>query len=161
MTIDLQKSSNDPYRKALNTALRVLTRRDHSKHELIHKLKVRGYAGKVIDEVIKECERLEYINDQRTAQVFIRQLHQKGYGRNRIRFELNLKGLGGNTIQEFLAKSISDADEYQCAEKIIQKHAGRFDREKDVLKRKDKIYRFLFGRGFTKAVILELIRKIA
>ena len=161
MTIDLQKSSNDPYRKALNTALRVLTRRDHSKHELIHKLKVRGYAGKVIDDVIKECERLEYINDQRTAQVFIRQLHQKGYGRNRIRFELNLKGLGGNTIQEFLAKSISDADEYQCAEKIIQKHAGRFDREKDVLKKKDKIYRFLFGRGFTKAVILELIRKIA
>jgi regulatory protein len=160
MTIDMQKSSNDPYRKALNTALRILTRRDHSKHELIQKLKVRGYAGKVIDEVITECERLEYINDQRTAQVFIRQLHRKGYGRKRIRFELNLKGLCGKHIQTVFSKSISDADEYQCAEKIFQKHARRFDQEKDVLKRKDKICRFLYGRGFSKTVISELIHKI-
>jgi regulatory protein len=160
MTIDMQKSSNDPCRKALNTALRILTRRDHSKHELTQKLKMRGYAGNVIDEVITECERFEYINDERTAQVFIRQLYKKGYGRKRIRFELNLKGLCGKHIQAVLSQSITDADEYQCAEKVFQKHAGRFDREKDVLKRKDKIYRFLYGRGFSKTVISELITRL-
>ena len=53
MTIDMQKSSNDPCRKALNTALRILTRRDHSKHELSQKLKARGHAGEVIDKVIR------------------------------------------------------------------------------------------------------------
>jgi regulatory protein len=153
-------SSNDPYRKALNTALRILTRRDHSKHELSQKLKTRGYAGEIIDEVISECERLDYINDKRTAQVFIRQLQNKGYGLRRIRFELNLKGLHGKHIQGVLSKSISNADECQCAEKILQKHARRFDREKEGLKRKDKIYRFLYGRGFSKAVISELISKI-
>ena len=160
MTSDMQKSSNDPYRKALNTALRILTRRDHSKHELKQKLKVRGYAGKVIDEVITECERFECISDERTAQVFIRQLHRKGYGRRRIRFELSLKGLRGKHILAVLSQSISDADECQCAEKIFQKHTRRFDREKDVLKRRDKIYRFLYGRGFSKAVISEVISKI-
>ena len=160
MTIDMQNSSYDPYRKALNTALRILTRRDHSKHELSQKLKARGYAEEVIDEVISKCERFDYINDERTAQVFVRQLHRKGYGRKRIRFELNLKGLRGNHIQAILSKSISDADEYQCAEKIFQKHARRFDREKNVLKRKDKLYRFLYGRGFSKMVISELISKI-
>ena len=160
MTIDIQKNSNDPYRKALNTALRILTRRDHSKHELKQKLKGRGYAADVIDEVITECERLEYIDDQRTAQVFIRQLHRKGYGRKRIRYELDLKGLRGKDIQTVLSKNIADADEYQCAQKIFQKHARRFDREKEVLKRKDKIYRFLYGRGFSKTMISELVRKI-
>jgi regulatory protein len=160
MTIDMQKCSNDPYRKALNTALRILTRRDHSKHELTQKLKVRGYAGNVIDEVITECERFEYINDERTAQVFIRQLHEKGYGRKRIRFELNLKGLRGKHIQAVLSQSISDADECQCAESIFQKHIRRFDREEDVSKRKDKIFRFLYGRGFSKAVISELITRL-
>jgi SOS response regulatory protein OraA/RecX len=50
MTIDMQNSSNNPYRKALNTALRILTRRDHSKHELSQKLKARGYAEEVIEE---------------------------------------------------------------------------------------------------------------
>jgi regulatory protein len=156
----MQKSSNDPYQKALNTALRVLTRRDHSKHELSQKLKARGYAGEVIDEVISECERFDYINDERTAQIFIRQLHRKGYGRKRIQFELNLKGFRGKFIQGVLAKSISDIDEYQSAEKIYQKRARRFDREKDVLKRKDKIYRFLYGRGFSKTVISEIISKL-
>ncbi len=160
MTIDMQNSSNDPYRKALNTALRILTRRDHSKHELSQKLKARGYAEEVIEEVILKCERFDYINDERTAQVFIRQRQKKGYGRKRIQFELNLKGLRGKRIQGVLSKSISEADECQGAEKVFQKHARRFDREKDALKRKDKICRFLYGRGFSKAVISALISKI-
>mgnify|MGYP001815672897 FL=1 len=156
----MQISSNDPYRKALNTALRILTRRDHSRHELSQKLKARGYAEEVIDEVVSKCERFDYINDERTAQVFISQLQRKGYGRKRIRLELNLKGLRGKHIQGVFSKSISEADECQSAEKIFQKHARRFDREKDVLKRRDKIYRFLYGRGFSKAVISEVISKI-
>jgi len=160
VTIDMQNSSHNPYRKALNTALRILTRRDHSRHELSQKLAVRGYTGEVIDKVISECERFDYINDERTARVFIRRLHRKGYGRKRIRFELNLKGFRGNHIQAALSKSISDDDECQCAKTILKKHARRFDREKDVLKRKDKIYRFLYGRGFSNAMISELIRKI-
>ena len=160
MIIDMQNSLNDPYRKALNTALRILTRRDHSKHELSQKLKARGYAQEVIDDVISQCERFDYINDERTAQVFIHRLQRKGYGRKRIQFELNLKGLRGKHIQGVFSKSISDADECQFAEKIFQKHARRFDREKDGLKRRDKIYRFLYGRGFSKAVISEVISKI-
>ena len=151
---------NNSYRKALNTALRILTRRDHSKHELSQKLKMRGYAGEIIDKVISECERFDYIDDERTTQVFIRQLQRKGYGRKRIQFELNLKGLRGKHIQDALSKSISEADECQGAEKVFQKHARRFDREKDALKRKDKIYRFLYGRGFSKAVISATISKI-
>jgi regulatory protein len=159
--IDMQNNSNDSYRKALNTALRILTRKDHSKHELSQKLKMRGYAGEIIDNVISECERFDYIDDERTTQVFIRQLQRKGYGRKRIQFELNSKGLRGEDLQAVLSKSISDADEYQSAEKIFRKQARRFDREKDSIKRKDKIYRFLYGRGFSKAVISELINKIS
>ena len=144
----------------MNTALRILSRRDHSTHELSQKLKGRGYSGEIIEDVISECKRYDYINDERTAQVFIRQLLRKGYGRKRIRLQLNLKGLGGTHIQADLSKCISDADEYQCAEKIFQKNARRFDREKDALKRKDKIYKFLSGRGFSNMVISEIIRKI-
>ncbi len=157
----MQNNSNESYRKALNTALRILTRRDHSKHELSQKLKARGYAGGTIEKVILQCERFDYIDDERTIQVFIRQLQRKGYGRKRIQYELNCKGLHGERSQAVLFKSISDADECQSAEKIYQKLARRFDREKDAIKRKAKIYRFLYGRGFSKAAISELINKIS
>jgi len=157
---DMQNKINETYRKALNTALRILTRRDHSKHELSQKLKARGYAAEIINDVISQCERLDYINDERTAQVFLRQLHRKGYGLKRIAFELNLKGLRGKQVQEMVSQSISLSDERQGANKIYQKHIRRFEREKDVSKKKDKIYRFLYGRGFSKTVISELIGKI-
>jgi regulatory protein len=160
MTLNMRDGSNDPYRKALNTALRILTRRDHSKHELSQKLKARGYVQEVINDVISECERFDYINDERTAEVFIRRLQRKGYGRKRIRSELNWKGLHSKNIQRILLKSISDTDECQDAVKIYQKHAKRFNREKDELKRKDKIYKFLYGRGFSRLVISEAISKI-
>jgi regulatory protein len=158
--IDRQTIKNEAYRKALNTALRILTRRDHSKHELIQKLEARGYAAEIIDDVISQCEQLDYINDERTAQVFIRQLHRKGYGMKRIAFELNLKGLHGKLFQEMVSQSISLSDERRGADKIYQKNIRRFEREKDASKRKDKIYRFLYGRGFSKGVISELIGKI-
>ena len=160
MTLNMRDSSNDPYRKALNTALRILTRRDHSKYELSQKLEARGYVQEVINDVISECERFDYINDERTARLLIRRLQKKGYGRKRIQSELNWKGLGSKNIHAILSKSITDADEYQDAEKIYQKHAKRFNREKDKLKRKDKIYKFLYGRGFSRLVISEVISKI-
>ncbi len=157
---DMQNKTDETYRKALNTSLRILTRRDHSKHELSQKLKARGYTAETIDDVISQCERLDYINDERTAQIFISQLHRKGFGLKRIAFELNLKGLRGGRIQEVVSKSISLSDERQGADKIYRKHIRRFEREKDISKRKDKIYRFLYGRGFSKSVISEVIDKI-
>ncbi len=160
MRFDIQNSSNSPYRKALNTALRILTRRDHSRQELSRKLEARGYVEETINDVISECERFDYINDERTALVFIRRFQRKGYGRKRIRFELKLKGLHGQNIQRILSKHVSDADEHQSAKKIYQKNSKRFNREKDELKRKDKIYRFLFSRGYSQTVISEVVEKI-
>jgi regulatory protein len=152
--------TDESHRNALNTALRILTRRDHSARELTQKLQVRGYAGEVIDNIISECERLGYINDERTAQIVIRRLHRKGYGVKHIRFELNRKGLLGKHVEKMLAESISLSDERQAAEKIFLKHMGRFEREKDILKRKDKIYRFLYARGFSQTAISELVGKL-
>ena len=156
----MHNKTDEPYRKALNTALRILTRRDHSKHELFQKLKARGCAEETIDNVISRCERYDYVNDERTAQVFIRQLHRKGYGQRRIRSELNLRGLRGKQFQEMVSQSISLSDERQGAEKIYHKHIRRFERVKDTSKRKDKIYRYLDGRGFSKTVISELIGRV-
>ena len=160
MTFDLQNSSNSPYRKALNTALRILTRRDHSKQELTQKLQARGYVEETINDVISECERFNYINDERTALVFIRRLQRKGYGRKRIRFELSLKGLRGQKVQRILSEHVSDADECQSAKKIYKKNSKRFNREKNELKRKDKIYRFLYSRGYSQTVISEVVDQI-
>ena len=159
------KTSDNPnillggYQKALNTALRILTGRDHSKSELIRKLKQRGLKSEDIEKAVSECERLDYINDERTARVYINQMIRKGHGLNRIRHEMNKKGLRGQRIQNILSEIESDIDEAEGAERILEKNVKRFEREADLKKRRDKIYRFLYARGFSQDTIRKLINK--
>ena len=150
----------DGYNQALNTALRLLTRRDHSRYELSQKLRKRGTAGAIIDRVLSECERLNYLNDQRTAEVYIRQLKRK-YGVHRIRSELKKKGISEVIAQNLIAAQISEPDELQRADRILKKKSAAFAREDDLKKRREKMYRFLRSRGFPNAVIARLIHDIS
>lgn len=145
----------------MNTAIRLLTRRDHSKYELQQKLKQRGFQSEVIEAVILECQRLNYINDERTAQVYISQLKRKGFGIRHIRLALKKKRLSGDHIEKIISENSSEIDERENANRILQKKMETFNREEDDKKRKDKIYRFLYSRGFSKTVIVELIRRFA
>jgi regulatory protein len=147
------------YQKALNTALRILTGRDHSKYELIQKLKQRGFKTEDIEKAVSECVRFDYINDERMAPVYIRQLIRKGYGLKRIRHELNKKGLKGHRIQNFLSEIVSDLEEQEGAERVLEKNIKRFERECDLKKRREKIYRFLYARGFSQDTIRKLAKK--
>ena len=159
MTGDIPDTLLEPsQKKALNTALRILTPRDHSKYELVQKLKQRGFSREVIDAAISSCERFDYINDERTARLYIRQLKRKGYGLKRIRLELNKKGLRGRRIQGILNESVSEKDEREGADRLVKKNIKRFKREKDPVKRRDKIYRFLHARGFAEGIISEILK---
>ncbi len=157
--IKLENSKNPSPKKALNTALRILTRRDHSRYELVLKLKRRDFSKEDIDAAISSCEQFDYINDERTAQVYIRELKRKGYGKKRIQLEFNKKGLKGARIQGLLDQSVSEADEREGAARILKKNIKRFEKEKDRLKRRDKIYRFLNARGFSREVIAENLKR--
>ncbi len=153
------KSKSPPRNKALDTALRILTRRDHSRYELVQKLKRRGFSRENIDDAVASCERFDYINDDRTVHVYIRQLKHKGYGKKRIQLELKKKGFRSSHIQGILDQSVSETDEREGAERILKKNIKRFEREKEALKRRAKIYRFLHAKGFSPAIIAEMVDK--
>jgi len=147
------------FQKAMNVAVRLLSRRDHSRLEIQQKLKQRSCSKELIDKVVSECERLNYINEERTARIYISQLARRGFGFRRIRLELKKKGLAGDGFEAIIKDSSSEIDEKEIAEKIIQKKMKHFKREGDHKKRRDKIYRFLYARGFRESVISEMLRK--
>ena len=149
------------YRHAMDAAVRILTYRDHSKYELKQKLHRRGISGEVIDTVIAECERLNYIDDHRTAQVYISQLKRKCFGKRYIRMALKKKRLGGEVIERILLENYTEAEEHENADRLLEKKMKVFNREKDFKKKRDKIYRFLTSRGFEKDIIADRIRNLA
>ena len=146
--------------QAMNTAVRILANRDHSIYELTQKLKQRGFASEVINGVIKKCERFGYIDDQRTARVYILQLKRKCFGKRYIRLALKKKRLRGTAIDRILASTYPEVDEHGHASRILEKKKKTFAREADPKKRSDKIYRFLYSRGFSPAVISDLIQEL-
>jgi regulatory protein len=146
--------------KAMNTAVRILTHRDHFKFELKQKLQQRGFTSEVIDTVIAECERLNYIDDNRTADVYISQLKRKHFGKRHIRLALKKKRLGAAVIEKFLLEKYSDVEEHENAGKLLERKLKTLKREEDSKKRRDKIYRFLYARGFNNKVISDLIRDL-
>lgn len=144
----------------MNTAVRILSHRDHSKYELKQKLQKRGIESNVIDAVIAECERLNYINDPRTARVYIRQLKRKCFGRRYVRMALKKKRLGGAAIKNILQELYTDEEEYEYAGRLLRRKIKSFEREADLKKRRQKMYRFLYTRGFSSVRISDLIRNM-
>ena len=144
----------------MNAAVRVLTQRDHSKYELKQKLQQRGFASEVIDRVTLECERLNYIDDKRTARVYISQLKRKRFGIRHIRMALKKKRLYGADIEAILSENYAKIEERENADTLLEKKMKTFNREENLKKRRDKIYRFLYSRGFNKDIIADLIRDL-
>ncbi len=143
----------------MDTAVRLLSQRDHTRGELHRKLAQRGMDKEVIERVLAECERLDYLNDARAAQHYTGELQRKGYGCRHIRMALKKKGVNTRVIDQTLSTCDADGQEPAAAENAFQKKRRRFDREPDQQKRREKIYRFLYSRGFSSAVIWEVIRR--
>jgi regulatory protein len=158
-TVTGEQKPETASRQALNVAVRLLTRRDHTRYEIRQKLKQRGFGSDEILAAVAECERLNYIEDERTARVYIGQLVRRGFGFRRIAIELKKKGLQGNSIEDILEQQQSEIDEREIARHALQKKIKSFEREADQKKRRDKIYRFLDYRGFNRSIISDLIRE--
>jgi len=150
--------TQDPeYRKALSSALRLLGRRDHSVAELRQKLIRRDVAEDVIQSVLAECLRLGYLDDARTARALIERFKRKGCGLYRIRHELAQRGLCGETFRDLLETSLAPSEERELARRALQKKLKTLGREPEHRKRMLRLQRFLRGRGFSDAVIADVL----
>jgi len=153
--------THDPlYRKALCSALRLLGRRDHSVAELRQKLIRRGVTEDVIQAVVAECLRLNYLDDARTARTLIERFKRKGCGVYRIRYELAQRGLSGERFRDLLEKSVTPSEERELARRTLQQKLKTLGREPEHRKRMLRLQRFLRGRGFSDAVIAEVLENM-
>ncbi len=141
------------YRKALNSALRILARRDHSTLELRQKLEAKGHPAEAIRRAVVECQRLGYLNDERTAHAVINRFKHKGCGIRRIRFELRQHGLSSDHFMELLQRGFSPEEELALARRTLARKLNACSAAEGVLAQKSRLHRFLFGRGYSEFAI--------
>ena len=131
--------------RARSRAMHLLERQDRTRHNLIQKLQEGGYPQRAIDEAVAYVESYHYIDDMRYASSYVR-YHQYGKSRRRITMDLRSKGVSQEIIEEALDREFVTS-EVDMIRSIIRKRG--YDPAQKDMKQKQKLYRFLLGRGFS------------
>ncbi|BFM49465.1 regulatory protein RecX [Marinomonas sp. THO17] len=134
----------DPQLSTYDHALLLLNQREHSCSEVRHKLKSKGHSDELITKVIEELTTLNYLNDERFAEVYIRSKANRGFGPNRLYQELHQKGLAGEVIKSAL--NSAEIDWFEAARELKLSKFGSSPAED--FKQKSKQMRHLQYKGF-------------
>lgn len=133
-------------------AMNYLARREHSRQELLGKLRQKGYE---VEEILPVLERLAQDNlqsDDRFTQNFIRARQLAGYGPRRVADELRHRGIAESSFSDYLKR----VDWFSVLQEVWQrKYPGEIPKDAKSL---GKQQRFLQARGFGIDDIIKLAR---
>ena len=147
--VSLQRGCRD-------TALNYLTRREHSRVELHHKLSAKGFDKAEIEYLLDELEAAHLLSDERFTESYIRSRQQRGFGPLRIKMELKQRGVAEDIIKRCL-----DVESVEWLKLAREQHRKRFGNEA-VPKHKNRMRqaRFLQNRGFSSETIFTILDHI-
>ena len=147
---------DEPYRKAMEKAGRLLARRPHARRELEQKLISSGFEAEVVGEVLARLERLKLVDDAAFAEQWVQERGRRK-GSRALTAELAAKGVPREVSEE--AIGASDLDESAVAREL----AGRWSRRvagRPLQEQASRILRMLMGRGFSYEVAEEATKAI-
>lgn len=126
-------------------AMNLLARREHSRLELLRKLKERVADEALLETVLERLIEDNLLDDERFCEAFVRMRANGGYGPVRVRAELKNRGLCEQLIARYIAAH--DNDWFEQARLAFEKKYGE-NPESDA-KSRTKQQRFLAQRGFS------------
>ena len=145
--------SSEAFIIVYNKALDLVSRREHSRHELMQKLDKRYPAtSPIIEEVLDKLEINKILDDERFAEMYLNSRARRGFGPKKIEMELNSRKV--NSL--FISNAIEAYETWlENAQKVLKK---KFKDQKPVdYQSKMKQKQFLFSRGFSAPIIDKLL----
>ena len=147
---DLEKICSEFLEKrAKKRCLMILKSEDKTEKQLRDKLRADEYPDRVIDCAINYVKSFGYVNDLRYACSYIESM-QASRSILRIRTELMKRGLSAAVIEEALQQSDA-VDEQEQIRNLLKKRG--FSGEKASVQERQKMIRFLVGKGYRYAQI--------
>lgn len=142
-----------------DTAFSYLTNRDRSTEEMKKHLKEKEFTQEEIEAVIIYLTELNYLDDVRYCENYIRYAASKGKASLRIKMELAQKGIKGEIVKIALEENLDKREELGNAmveaEKILRNAQGQLDD-----KLKGKIARRLASLGYRGEIIYSVLSKL-
>ena len=140
---------------ALAKAMNLLAARPLCEMELRAKLRRAGYPDAESDAAIAECRKRHYLDDETLTQDGVEMLRQRNLGNRQIRLRLQRRGLDPERINDQLA--LDPEAELQAAIRAAAEKKRLLRGERDPRKKREKLFRFLSGRGFAPGLIFKAL----
>ncbi len=142
---------SDPFSKALNDSILLLSYRGRSRLELERRLLQKGYDEETVCSVIRYLQERQFIDDQKVARSIASFLiEHRRYGNERIRMELRKRGIERDAVDKVLDELKGDIDWRKQALIALRK---RFKKGLSGLREKKRAYDYLLRKGFDIEVI--------
>lgn len=132
-------------------ALRLLTRREHSRAELARKLAPHAESEEILEAVLRQLIEKKQLSDERYAEARAHWLARK-YGAARIRQDLKAHGVAAP-----VADRVSSAGDLEKARAILVR---KYRTPATTREEKARRARFLQARGFSLDVVQALVVRI-
>ena len=127
--------------------------------EVIAKLKTLGMIPSVIDKIVSELIKANYLNETRFTQSFVRgKFRIKKWGKNRILQELKVRDISSFNIKLGM-KEISD-DNYQKTFYELFEKRRREVKQLTKTEQKKKIFSYMSYRGWENSKVYEALRDL-
>ena len=136
-----------------NKALDLVSRREHSRHELMQKLDKRyPNTTPIIEDVLDKLETNKILDDERFAEMYLNSRARKGFGPKKIEMELRSK-----KVDSFFISNAVEAYEswLENAQRELKKKFK--DQKPTDYQSKMKQKQFLFTRGFSSPIIDKIL----
>jgi len=148
-------------RRARETALRLLSYRARSTHELQSRLKKKDIPDGIIRAVIASLKKSGLLNDLEFGRAFAHdKLQRKPMGREMLKQELRKRGLSNDDVESILSEVYTDDAEEAYALRLVSK---RMERSRtafaklDPTRRRKRLADYLARRGFQWDVVKKAI----
>jgi regulatory protein len=157
----LEILEEDAMRQAKDQALRYLTRRPHSRRELMRKMREKGFRTTIINRALDELEKVDLVNDKEFTRLFIlNELRLRPVSRMLLVQKLIQRGISQDLFKPFLDELLSEEQELQMARELAEKFVKTHSREQGQ-KLQQKLVRFLQGKGFNWEQIRQAVPSIS
>lgn len=162
--IDVAKLSviakEEEFSKCKNSALKTIGRSYKTESEIKKKLLEKEYSEEVVLKTIDFLKEYNFIDDYTFVKMYIKD-RIVNQGKNKIKYSLVTKGVDKTLIENaFLELDTTEDEEEKAFILGKKKYDSLSKRESDKLKLKNKVIRYLIGRGYDYSISKDVYSKI-
>lgn len=158
--IEELKIEDEP-KLAFQHALNIISYSMKTEFELVKKLREKEFSEPSIEQAVQKLKGYKYIDDDIYVTMYIKtKAIPNNWGEQKIISKLLQKGVDINLIKQKIEELYSYDEKKNAITKVAEKYVEKLPKDEDILKKKQKLYRYLAGKGYSYELISSTVSSI-